>query len=82
MLKSIETDNSSIARFIVRTLFILFIILYSSLAVSMDTLAESMVRSTSLHAIVTHEGNVERIDYYNDAGELTFASDKHYATVI
>ena len=82
MLKSIGIYNSSVARFIQGTLFILFIIMYSSLVLSMDTLAESMARSTSLHAIVTHDGNVERIDYYNDAGELTFASDKHYATVI
>ncbi len=43
---------------------------------------ESSSRSTSLNEIHTIVGNVERIDFRNDAGLITEAADKHYATVI
>ena len=37
--------------------------------------------SHSLQEITTKNGNVTRTDYVNDQGELTYAVDRHYATV-
>lgn len=46
------------------------------------TKAEALIRSSSLQEVVTQEKNVERTDYINENGEITFAADKHYATKI
>ena len=38
--------------------------------------------SSRLEKIVTTDGNVERTDYKDENGNLVYASDKHYATMI
>lgn len=38
--------------------------------------------SSELRQVVSIDGSIERIDYFDQNGNLTFASDKHYATVI
>lgn len=45
-------------------------------------LAENAIRSSSLHKVTTKKDNIERIDYVNDEGKLTYAANKHYATII
>ena len=62
-------------------LFIFFCILFSFLT-SLKILADTVTRSTSLTKVITVEGNVERIDYVDNDGIITYAADKHYATII
>lgn len=45
-------------------------------------LAEEGIRSSSLYTIITSKDNVERIDFVNDKGEITYAANKHYASII
>lgn len=60
-----------------------FLLVLMSFAIcTIKTKAEGLVRSTSLHEIITLTDNIERRDYYNDEGEITLAANKHYATVI
>lgn len=40
------------------------------------------VRSSDLIEKSTEDGNIQRTDYYNKNGGLSFAADKHFATVI
>ena len=44
--------------------------------------AEESLRSSSLECVVTTEGDIQRTDYVNLEGDITYAADKHYATVI
>ena len=44
--------------------------------------AEELMRSSSLDIKKTEDGDTERIDYVNEYGKITYAADKHYATVI
>ena len=46
------------------------------------TRAEGAIRSSSLQEITTIEGNTERTDFIDADGNITYAADKHYATVI
>lgn len=57
-------------------LLLMMILLVSGIA------EETPMRSTSLRTVVTVEGNVERTDYVNEEGVITYAADKQYATVI
>ena len=60
-------------------------VLYLCLSLSLITtnvLAEDSIRSSSLHIITSKVGDSERIDYVNDDGLITYAADKHYATLI
>ena len=43
---------------------------------------KNQVRSSDLIEKSTEEGNIQRTDYYDKNGKLTFAADKHYATII
>ena len=43
---------------------------------------EQLFRSSSLCEKVTYKDNIERLDFVDDKGDITFASNKHYATVI
>lgn len=43
---------------------------------------KNQVRSSDLTETNIEDGNVQRIDYLDENGKLTFASDKHYATII
>ena len=65
-----------------RTSILLSVILYFIwLNPTMGT-AESLIRSSSLRVSETVTGNTTRIDYVDDYGRITFAADKHYATLI
>ena len=44
--------------------------------------AEKQIRSSSLQILITQDKNVQRIDYVDSDGRITFAADKHYATII
>ena len=44
--------------------------------------AEEQMRSSSLNVEKSIDGDTERIDYVDDEGEITYAADKHYATVL
>lgn len=44
--------------------------------------SEEQTRSSSLKIVTTEEKDTERIDYINEEGEITYAADKHYATII
>ncbi len=52
------------------------------LCVYIDAAAEDPVRSSSLEEIVTRGENTLRIDYVNEQGEISFAADKQYATMM
>ena len=43
---------------------------------------EQLIRSSTLHEIVTYKDNVEKRDFVDDKGNITYASNKHYATII
>ena len=43
---------------------------------------DSGVVSAELTQVETTEGNVTRTSYVNEAGEITFAIDKHYAILV
>ena len=62
-------------------LYVFFIIVLMILWINMG-LAEDEMRSSSLHTVITRNDNIERIDYVNDKGELTYAANKHYATIV
>lgn len=40
------------------------------------------IRSSSLQVTTTSDDNVQRIDYVDSDGRITFAADKHYASII
>ncbi len=61
-------------------IFVLMLILF--FCIIADATAEGIVRSSSLKEVITQDGNVRRIDYVNEQGDVTFAADKQYATVI
>lgn len=61
-------------------LFLSFTICFATIISSIQVLADS--RSDELHTVVVEEGNVERTDYVDDNGVITFAVNKHYATLI
>ena len=44
--------------------------------------AEDQMRSSSLNVEKTISGDTERIDYVDEDGNITYAADKHYATII
>lgn len=56
------------------TIFALFFIV--------DAEAELQVRSNYLHKRIVQERNTQRIDYVDNEGNITFAVDKCYATII
>lgn len=43
---------------------------------------ELKTRSSMLQKVITENGNTKRIDYVNEAGDISFAYDKQYATMI
>ena len=44
--------------------------------------AQSINRSDILQLVITQENNIQRADYYDQYGKITFASDKQYASRI
>lgn len=60
----------------------LFIIIFCSFSTVLAEDSQEHVRSTSLHIVTTEGIDSERIDYVNDDGIITYAEDKHYATII
>ena len=50
--------------------------------ISISVFAVDLIRSSSLHIIKSEDGNTERTDYVDDDGNITYAADKHYATLI
>ena len=73
MIVSIHNHKS----FLLLLLFVMLVFCYN-----MDVIAESMARSTDLQEAITEDGNVQRIDYVNKNGDITFAANRHYATCI
>ena len=61
---------------------IVLVILFSIATITSVTRAEGVIRSSSLQEVTTIEGNTERTDFVDADGNITFAADKHYATVI
>lgn len=65
---------------------IFMIVIFVLLCVGMYGLAEEitepMYRSTSLYMRHSDDDVSERIDYVDDDGDITYAADKHYATII
>ena len=57
-------------------IFFLFILLLSAAPQRKE------LSSSRLEKVVITEGNVERTDYKDENGNLVYASDKHYATMI
>ena len=43
---------------------------------------KTQVRSSDLIEKTTEDGNIQRTDYFDENGKLTFADNKHYATII
>lgn len=75
--KSYERDNI-IQRIIIFLVIFLTLIMYGSLFVY----AEEFKRSSSLNIKITINGDTERIDYIDEDGNITFAADKHYASIV
>ena len=62
------------------TFFFLILAMIALLSIQVRA-EEQLFRSSSLHEIVTYKDGIERTDFVNDNGDITFASNKHYATV-
>ena len=65
--------------FFVLLLFLAFLIV---LTVNHQDSRETMIRSTSLEKKITYGADYERINYIDEKGSITYAADKHYATLI
>ncbi len=68
-------------KYIICLLIIIFLILLFAISIKEDT-SEGLVRSTSLQRVVTKGDSYDRIDYVDEKGNITYAADKHYATLI
>ncbi len=62
-------------------LIIVFLIVLFVISIKEDE-SEKLVRSDSLQRVVTKSEGYERIDYVDEKGNITYAADKHYATLI
>lgn len=83
LIDTFRLNRNEKKRWYVERIFILFLIsqivfLFNPIVI----FAEDIIRSSSLHMEISEDGNTERIDYVNDDGEITYAADKHYATLI
>ena len=65
-----------LSSYLIRVLFVFIVTLCTPLQINANS------RSDELHEVVVEEGNVEQIDYIDDNGVITFAVNKHYATLI
>lgn len=43
---------------------------------------EKLVRSSSLSEVIIDEDDGQRIEYYDKNGQIAYAADKHYATLV
>ena len=59
---------------------IFFLLVILSLFIAAPAKADA--NSSELRQVTSVDGNVERIDYIDQNGVVTFAADKHYATII
>ena len=80
--RSISIYKESIVFIRMKTLRVLFAMLFFLCFSISIANAEKLKRSSSLQTIVTVNRNVERIDYIDDDGTITYAADKHYASMI
>ena len=62
--------------------FIFVLCVYMILIYLQPEKASIMVRSTSLNEKVEESKNITKIQYYNDQGQLTYANDMGFATLI
>ena len=71
---------------IIKNCIFLFVLLYYVVSFFSNTVlageSEEQTRSSSLQIVTTEEADTERIDYVNEEGTITYAADKHYATII
>lgn len=68
----------------IQRIFLLFLLhLITILLIQTTTVnAEEQKRSSTLNIEKTTDGDTERLDYIDENGNITYAADKHYATVI
>jgi len=52
------------------------------ITVSKKADVENLFRSSELQEVIVKEGNVQRTEYYDKNGHLSYAADKHYAALI
>lgn len=65
------------------TIYVFFLVLVIlSLYSSIDKPATTGIPSYRLTTQKTETGNTTRVDYIDESGNITFATDKHYATII
>ena len=78
----VNRDDRIILKF--QRIFLLFLLhLITILLIPTTTVnAEEQKRSSTLNIEKTTDGDTERLDYIDENGNITYAADKHYATVI
>ena len=78
----VNRDDRKILK--IERLFLLFLVQLIIILLIDTTIvnAEEQKRSSSLNLEKTTDGDTERLDYVDENGNITYAADKHYATVI
>ena len=76
MEKIEENKKNSVIFFI--ALSVILLVMFFTVTIQ----AESLVRSSSLQTKVIENGNIERVDYVDENGNITYAANKGYATII
>lgn len=74
--------NNRILSFPAKMILIIFAFFFYQYCTISNADAERIWRSSSLKIIKTSNGNIEKIDFVNEAGEITDAADKHYASIV
>ena len=74
--------TSKVKLCIVTVILIVFTVLSVIVFLPQKVDYKNQVRSSDLIEKNTEDGNIQRTDYYDESGKLTFAADKHYATII
>lgn len=75
-MKSISKNQTTNSKLIIAILSIVLLFIIT------DTKADEQVRSSSLKEVITQDGNIVRKDFVNEQGNITYAVDLRYATVI
>lgn len=74
--------TSKVKLCIISVILIVFTVLSVIVFLPQKVDYKNQVRSSDLIEKNTEDGNIQRTDYYDENGKLTFAADKHYATII
>lgn len=74
--------TSKVKLCIISVILIVFTVLSVIVFLPQKVDYKNQVRSSDLIEKTTEDGNIQRTDYYDGNGKLTFAADKHYATII